>query len=224
MKLYLLAFAAICFCVGCEASYRVEINGYSGAGQSVQIPDAASITVVTDSNAPNPILEKEVAAKIEKLLAENGFRVEGVPPSDRGLEARDTSRDTPDFYLLFDYGIDAGQTVTDAVPVYHPMIYDDYPFSGFYWHGYTTYMPYSEVLHTRWLILKLIEGRAYRASKGAEPAWIGEITSVGTSSDLREMLNYMLVAAFEHFGEDTRRQISTAIPADDERVLALAGR
>ncbi len=209
MKIYLLALVTICFCVGCEASYRVEINGYSTAGQSLQIPDAASIAVVTDSNAPNPILEKEVAAKIEKLLTENGYRI---------------GQAEADFYLLFDYGIDAGQTVTDAVPVYHPMIYDDYPFSGFYWHGYTTYMPYSEVLHTRWLILKLIEGRAYRASKNAEPAWIGEITSVGTSSDLRELLNYMLVAAFEHFGQDTRRQISTAISADDERVRLLAGR
>jgi len=209
MKLYLFSLAMICLCAGCGASYRVEINGYSGAGQSLQIPDAASITVVTDGNAPNPILEKEVATKIEKLLSENGYRV---------------GQEKADFYLLFNYGIDAGRAVTDAVPVYHPMFYDEYPFSGFYWHGYTTYMPYSEVLHTRWLILKLIEGRAYRASKNAEPAWIGEITSVGTSSDLRELLNYMLVAAFEHFGEDTRRQISTAISADDERVLLLAGR
>ena len=210
----------ICLCVGCGASYRVEINGYSGAGQSLEIPDTALIAVVADSNAPNPILEKEVAAKIEKLLTENGFRVEGVPPSNRGQDARDTA----DFYLLFDYGIDAGRTVTDAIPVYHPMIYDEYPFSGFYGHGYTTYMPYSEVLHTRWLILKLVEGRAYIASKNAEPAWIGEITSVGNSSDLRELLNYMLVAAFEHFGQDTRRQVSTAIPADDERVHLLSGR
>ena len=209
MKLYLLPLAMICLCVGCEASYRVEINGYSAAGQSAQIPDGASIDVVPDNNAPNTILEKEVAVKIEKLLAENSYRV---------------AQENAAYYLLFDYGIDAGQTVTDAMPVYHPMIYDDYPFSGFYWHGYTTYMPYSEVLHTRWLILKLVEGRAYRASKNAEPAWIGEITSVGTSSDLREMLNYMLVAAFEHFGEDTRRQISTAVSANDERVHMLAGR
>jgi hypothetical protein len=187
----------------------VEINGYSAAGQSPQIPDAASITVVADSNASNPILAKEIATKIEKLLTENGYRV---------------GQQEADFYLLFDYGIDAGRTVTDAIPIHHPMFYDEYPFSGFYGHGYTTYMPYSEVLHTRWLILKLVEGRAYRASKNTEPAWIGEITSVGTSSDLRELLNYMLVAAFEHFGQDTRRQISTAIPADDERVRLLAGR
>jgi hypothetical protein len=101
------------------------------------------------------------------------------------------------------------------------MLYDEYPFSGFYWHGYTTYVPYSEVIHTRWLILKLIDGQAYRASKNAEPLWIGEVTSAGTSSDLRELLTYMLVAAFEHFAEDTRRQISAVIPRDDERVLRL---
>ena len=217
MKLYLFSLAMICLCVGCGASYRVEINGYSTPGQSLQIPNAASITVVTDGNAPNPILEKEVATKIEKLLSENGYRVgQALLPSG--------GQEKADFYLLFDYGIDAGRTVTDAVPIYHPMFYDEYPFSGFYWHGYTTYMPYSEVLHTRWLILKLIEGRAYSASKNAEPAWIGEVTSVGTSSDLRELLNYMLVAAFEHFAEDTRRQISIAIPADDEKVRLLAGR
>ncbi|MEK7994299.1 MAG: hypothetical protein AAB403_10900, partial [Planctomycetota bacterium] len=137
MKLYLFSLAMICLCVGCGASYRVEINGYSTAGQSLQIPDEASITVVADGNVPNPILEKEVATKIENLLTENGYRI---------------GQEKADFYLRFDYGIDTGRTVTDAVPIYHPMFYDEYPFSGFYWHGYTTYMPYSEVLHTRWLI------------------------------------------------------------------------
>lgn len=208
MRLYLFSLAMICLCVGCGASYNVGINGYSATGQSLQIPDAAWITIVADGNGPNPILEKEVATKIEKLLNGNGYRV---------------GQEKADFYLRFDYGIDAGRTVTDAVPIHRPMIYDEYPFSGFYGHGYTTYMPYSEVIHTRWLILKLIEGRAYEASKNAEPLWIGEVTSAGTSSDLRELLNYMLVAAFEHFAEDTRRQISIAIPADDERVRLLAG-
>jgi hypothetical protein len=196
----------MCLCVGCGASYSVGINGYSATGQSLQIPETASIAVVIDSNVPNPILEKEVGAKIERLLTENGYRL---------------AQDKADYYLLFDYGIDAGRTVTDAVPIHRPMLYDEYPFSGFYWHGYTTYMPYSEVIHTRWLILKIIEGRAYEASKSAEPLWIGEITSAGASSDLRELLNYMLVAAFEHFAEDTRRQLATAISRDDERVRLL---
>ncbi len=206
MRLYLFSLAIISLCVGCGASYSVGVNGYVASGQSLQIREAASISVVVDSNAPNPILEKEVGAKIEKLLTERGYHI---------------GRDRADYYLRFSYGIDAGRTVTEAIPIHRPMIYDEYPFSGFYWHGYTTYVPYSEVIHTRWLILRLFEGQADRASKNAQPLWIGEVTSAGTSSDLRELLNYMLVAAFEHFGQDTRRQISTAISPDDERVLRL---
>ncbi len=203
--------------MGCGASYSVGVNGYAASGRSLQIQQDATICVVTDSNAPNPILEKEIGVKIEKLLAEKGFRVEGVPPSNRGQDARDTA----DYYLRFGYGIDAGRTVTEAIPVHHPMFYDEYYFPGFYWRGYTTYMPYSEVIHTRWLVLRLYEGPPDKASKSAKPSWIGEVTSAGTSSDLRELLNYMLVAAFEHFGQDTRRQISTAISPDDERILRL---
>lgn len=193
--------------MGCGTSYSVDINGYAASGQSLQIPEGASICVVTDSNAPNPILEKEIGVKIEKLLTEKGYKV---------------GRDKADYFLRFSYGIDAGRTVTEAIPVHNPMFYDEYPFSGFYGRGYTTYMPYSEVIHTRWLVLKLFEGQAHGpAPTNAKPLWIGEVTSAGTSSDLRELLNYMLVAAFEHFGQDTRRQISTAISPGDERVLRL---
>jgi Domain of unknown function (DUF4136) len=206
MKLYLFSLPVICFCVGCGTSYSVAINGYSTTGQAVQIPQAASISVVTDGNAPNPILEKEVGMKIRKLLTEKGYSVQAGKA---------------DYYLRFTYGIDTGRTITEAIPMQQPMFYGEYPFSDFYWYGSTTYVPYSEVIHTRWLVLKLFEGPAYRASKKATPVWIGEVTSAGTSTDLRDLLNYMLVVAFEHFGQDTGRQISTVIQGNDERVLQL---
>ena len=209
MKLYLLSLPVMFLSLGCSASYSVAVNGYSATNQAVRIPQAASISVVTDSNVPNPILEKEVAAKIEILLAEQGY---------------DTENDEPDYYLLFDYGIDAGRTVTDVIPIHHPGFYHPYPFSSMRWYGYTTYMSHSEVIHTRWLALRLVEGNAYRVSeRAAEPVWIGEIASAGMSSDLRELINYMLIAAFEHFAEDTHRQITEIIPKNDERVWLLTG-
>lgn len=206
MKAYLLSLPIIFLGLGCGASYSVAVNGYSATGQVVHIPEGASISVVTDGNVPNPILEREVATKIEKLLTEQGYGIE---------------TDTADYYLLFDYGIDAGRTVTDVMPLYHPGFYRPYPFSSVRWHGYTTYVPYSEVIHTRWLTLKLIDGRAYRISESAEPVWIGEVASAGMSSDLRELINYMLIAAFGHFAEDTQRQVSEIIPRNDERVWWL---
>ena len=208
MKLFILSLPAMFLSLGCSTSYSVAVNGYSATGQAVQIPQAASISVVTDSNVPNPILEREVAAKIEILLADLGY---------------ETGTDAPDYYLLFDYGIDAGRTVTDVIPIHQPGYYQPYPFSSVRWYGYTTYVPYSEVIHTRWLALRLVEGKAYRVSENTEPAWIGEIASAGMSSDLREIINYMLIAAFEYFAQDTQRQINMYIPRNDERILLLRG-
>lgn len=208
MKVFLLSLPILFLGLGCSASYNVAVNGYSATGQVVRIPQATSISVVTDSNVPNPILEREVAVKIEKLLAEKGYT---------------TGADEPDYYLLFDYGIDASRTVTDVVPVHHPGFYPRYPYESFYWYGYTTYVPYSEIVHTRWLALRLIDGKAYRISNSAEPVWIGEVASSGMSSDLREVVNYMLIAAFEHFAEDTQRQITEIIPKNDERIWLLTG-
>jgi hypothetical protein len=208
MKLSLILLPVMFLSLGCAASYSVAVNGYSATGQAVRIPQDASISVVTDSNVPNPILEKEIATKIEKLLAEQGYN---------------TKAEKPDYYLLYDYGIDAGQTVTDMVPIHYPGFYRPYPYSSVRWFGYTTYVPYSEVIHTRWLTLKLTEGQAYRASKSFEPIWIGEVASAGMSSDLRELINYMLIAAFEHFAQDTQRQVTEIIYQNDERVWLLTG-
>ena len=206
MKLYLLSLPVMFLSLGCATSYSVAVNGYSATGQVVRIPEGASISVVTDSNVPNPILKKEIAAKIGKLLAVQGYN---------------TGTGKPSYYLHFDYGIDAGRTVTDVIPIYYPAFYRPYPYASVRWYGYTTYMPYSEVIHTRWLTLKLIDGEAYKISKSAEPVWIGEVASAGMSSDLREMINYMLIAAFEHFAQDTQRQITEIIYKDDERVWLL---
>lgn len=208
MKVYFLSLPVMFLSIGCSASYSVGVNGYSTTGQVVRIPQAASISVVTDSNVPNPILEKEVAAKIEKLLAKQGYT---------------TGAEKPDYYLRFSYGIDTGRTVTDVMPIYQPGFHHRYPYNSFHWYGYMTYVPYSEVIHTRWLTLRLIDGQAYRTSRSAEPLWIGEVASTGMSSDLREVINYLLIGVFEHFAEDTQRQIDVFIPKDDARIRLLTG-
>lgn len=209
MKVCLFSLPIICLGMGCAASYNIGVNGYSSNGQTLQIPDASSIAVVTDSNAPNPILEKELGMKIEKLLIQRGYNI---------------GTDKADYYLLFDYGIDSGRTVTDFIPIYHPSAYSEYRFWRVHMNGYTTYVPYSAVIYTRWLTLRLIDSKAYGISQKAEPLWIGEVASARASPDLREIINYMLVAAFEHFGEDTGRQVTEFISRRDERVGLLMER
>ncbi|MCP4261958.1 MAG: DUF4136 domain-containing protein [Planctomycetes bacterium] len=209
MKTYLFSLPIICLSLGCAVSYNVGINGYSSSGQTLQIHQESSIYVVSDSNAPNPILENEIEMKIRKLINKNGNSI---------------GTDEANYYLLFDYGMNSGQTVTDAIPIYHTSGYSGYPYSSFYSHGYTSYVPYSTVVYTRWLVLKLVDGKAYRISKKAKPLWIGEVVSAGTNSDLRESINYMLVAAFEHFGQDTGKRVNVLFLEDDERVKLLMER
>lgn len=209
MKTCLFSLPLICLSLGCAVSYSVGVNGYSSSGQTLQIHQASTIHVVVDSNAPNPILEQEIGMKIQKILNTKGYNI-GTEESN--------------YYLLFDYGINSGRTVTDTITLYHPSAYYEYPFSGVYWHGYTTYMPYSTVVYTRWLLLRLIDGKAYRTSQKAKPLWIGEVMSAGPSSDLRELINYMLIAAFEHFGEDTGKRVNELFLEDDERVKLLIER
>ncbi len=115
----------------------------------------------------------------------------------------------------------SGQNVTKTFPIYHSGVYCDYPFSYGYGYGYTTYVPYSTVVYTRWLVLRLIDGIAYRTSQKAKPIWIGEVTSAGTSSDLRKLINYMLIAALEHFGQDTGKRVNELFFEDDERIKLL---
>ena len=203
----------MCLALGCGTSYNVGVNGYSSTGQSLQIPDRSSIQVVADSNVPNPILQREVMAKIETLLAEEGYVVKA---------------DRPNYYLRFDYGIDSGRAVTGVMPIWQSGFYGDYSYGHGHRHGYITHVPYSDVVYTRWLVLRLFDGEvyrasgdAYRASKETEPLWIGEIASAGIDSDLRELSNYLLIVGFEHFGQDTGKMISEAISKDDERVWLL---
>ena len=209
MKTYLFALPMIFLSFGCSATYNVGVNGYSSSGQTLQIPQETSIYVVADSNAPNPILEKEIGMKIQKLLSEKGYT---------------TDSDEADYYLLFDYGMSHGQNVTHAYPVYHAGVYYNYPYSHGYRHGYTSYIPYSTVFYTRWLQLRLLDSKAYKTNQKAKPLWIGEATSAGTSSDLRGLINYLLIAALEHFGQDTNKRVNVLFVEDDERLKLLMER
>ncbi|HEC03131.1 MAG TPA: hypothetical protein ENI81_06285 [Phycisphaerales bacterium] len=209
MKVCLILLPLMCLGLGCAASYNVGVNGYSSTGQSLTISEGASFAVVTDRDVANPIFQKEVGTKIRRILTDMGYA---------------ESSERADYYLLFDCGIDSGRSITDAIPVHRSGYYDEYRLSPFHSHGYTTYIPYTSVVYTRWLVLKLIEGRAYAESQEAEPLWICEVASTGGSSDLREVINYLLVAAFEHLGRDTGRQIVEVIYRGDERVRVLAER
>jgi hypothetical protein len=50
---------------------------------------------------------------------------------------------------------------------------------------------------------------------------VGEARSVGASSDLRLVLNYLLVADFKEFGKNTGKAVTVEIDANNPEAASL---
>jgi hypothetical protein len=213
LGLFLLAFlTASTWGCATARTYQVQVNGYTEAAAPLLAP-GASFFVIEDQKAQNPLLEKEVKAKIDKLLEKHHYL---LAPYDQAQ-----------YYVLFTYGMGAPQTVSTAAPSWGlgvgfgtgwwgpPAAY------GFYWPGYGPYYTETRPLYDRWVRLTVVEGKYYRDTGGSRPVWVGEARSTGSSSDLREVLNFLLVAVFEQFGKNTGKAVPATIKQKDPRVVDL---
>jgi hypothetical protein len=200
---------------GCASvrTYHVQVNGYTEQFAAAPFSPGATFFVMEDQKAANPLLEKEVKAKLEQLLKQNGYLL--VP------------YEQAQYLLRFAYGLGAPETVSVAVPDWSigfgfgSGYWGPGAGYGFYWPGWGPYYTETQAIYNRWLRLTVVEGRQYHATGQATPVWVGEARSSGTSSDLREVLNPLLVAAFEQFGRNTRKAVPTRIKQNDPRVSEL---
>jgi hypothetical protein len=198
--------------------YHVKVNGYTDPAAPTRINAGGSFFVIENRDAKNPLLEKEVKEKIDKLLGKQGY---GLAPYEKA-----------DYYLFFSYGIGGEGTTTVVMPEYYP-----YPGSGFgFGTGYGrrassyffaapffSYSPYPEsvALYDRWLLINVVDAKYYRDQGQFRACWVGEARSTGPSSDLRTVLNYLLVADFKQFGQNTGKAVSVDISEPEPRTFGL---
>jgi len=200
---------------GCTPSYMVRVDGFLNPERPLIITPDTTIQVIDDKEAKNPILDKEVTKKIENMLQLKGYSV--------------SQFDGPVYYVLHGYGIGQGRTVTRTLPVYQPggtAIVTKTGRSGTSYStiqlpGSTTYVPYAASVTDKWLSLKIIDGKDYRESGKVTDIWIGEASVTGESMDLRNILNYLVIGIFDHFGENTVKQLTVNIREDDARLKIL---
>jgi hypothetical protein len=213
LGLFLLGFlAASAWGCATARTYHIQVNGYTEAAAPFLAP-GASFVVIEDQKAQNPLLEKEVKAKIDKLLEKHNFFLR---PYDKAQ-----------YFLFFTYGMGAPQAVSVAVPNWGIGVgfgtgcWGPGVGYGASWPGYGPYYTETRPLYDRWLRLTVVEGEPYRDTGASRPVWVGEARSTGSSSDLREVLNFLLVAAFEQFGKNTGKAVPAAIKQNDPRLLGL---
>lgn len=198
---------------GCASlAYQVKVNGYTDPAASVPLSPGVSIFVIDNQAAKNPLLEKEIKGKINKLLEQQGYRI--------------ATFDQADYYLFFGYGIGPERQVTVVMPDYFPTFglgLGAAPLRSpyFFVSPFLSYYPPAESLYDRWLLINVVDGRFYREKGEFRALWVGEARSTGTSSDLRTVINYLLVADFTEFGRNTGKAVTVDINEQDPRVKAL---
>jgi hypothetical protein len=211
LSLLILLSAAMFGCASVRV-YHVQVNGYTESAGPTLTP-GASLFVLEDQKAQNPLLEKEVKAKIETLLTKQGYL---LVPYDRA-----------DYYVLFTYGLGNPQTVSVTAPAWGVGLGFGSGYCGpgvgygFYWPGWGSFYTETQALYDRWLRVNVVEGKYYRETGKSRPVWVGEAHSTGSSSDIREVMNPLLIAVFEQFGVNTGKAWPTTIKQNDPRVMDL---
>lgn len=195
----LAALSAMAFFTAC-AHYEVQVNGFVDTSRNTSVKQGAGVAVIYDVKAGDPAQEKVVKAKIEQLLKAKGYVISPVQSAD--------------YYLFFWYGIGTGPVDPAKLPLEMP--------------GRTA-APAPEASagkgdageFRRWLQLKLIDGKRYNEAGDTRYVWVGEATSTGPNPDLKEVVDYLLLPVFDHFGENTGAMPVIKISDGDKRIAEL---
>jgi len=208
-----LAIVALgCCLTGCASYYLIKVNGYTDLTSFREIKPGGSFCVIENQEAKNPLLEAEVKQKIHNLLEARGYYI--------------TSFEKADYYLFCGYGLGEPRSVA------LPEVYGGVGWGwGYYGGGGPSVRiggpPYGActtdivTLYDRWLQINVVEGPLYRTQKLSHSLWVGEARSTGVSSDLRTVLNYLLVADFREFGKNTGKALTREIKEQDPEVYSL---
>ena len=205
---------------GCATVYHVRVNGYLDATSTkIFIASGASFFVNIDKDVKNPIFENEIKSKIENLLTQKGYSI--------------GSYEKAEFFLEFVYSMSAGRLAAEVTPVYHSggidrvrtyasdgnqsVSYIEYP-------GYTAYIPHKFTVYTASLTLEVLDAVLERNSAQKKKLWIGEASNTSENPDIRGAINYLLVAAFDHFGENTHISVTADVSGDNPRLKELLAR
>jgi hypothetical protein len=205
-RIILMSIVAAMAAAGCTSAYRVHINGYSELTEPLD--RTAPMYVETDPNSENPIFQRQIKAKAERLLHDEGYAVTDTPKKAT-------------YEMAFRVGT-ISQEVMDNSPIVDVR-------AGFYggygrgrpFFGPMAYIPYYDTEYRQWLILRLFR-RGQNETAAKQLVWVGEATMEADRAAIRQAVNYLLVACLDHLGVDTREAVTVTIKKDDPRVMEIA--
>lgn len=203
-RLTLLLSLAALGATGCASGYRVYVNGYSELDEPID--PGAPIHVTTDPNSQNPIFDRQVKAKAERLLRYHEYAVVDSPRQaeyELGFHVGMRSERMIDYLL-----------VPDAYGGYYGHRW------GYWGFGYGSYIPYLDREYDQWLTLRLFR-RGPEDTDRSRLVWVGDAMMSTETASLRQAVDYLLIAALDILGADTGAQIRVTLEKDDPRLMEL---
>jgi hypothetical protein len=190
---------AVCGALGLAAvasgcAYTVWVRGVREPGMQLDLEPGLPIAVARNPQAA-PGADRGLAAKIERMLDQRGYRV--VPESEAAM------------VLFFDYEIEDMLARKYLMPISGP--------SG----GIRTTLSEGPFNHT--LTLSLVDAESYRdeTRKTADIPWAGGAVLNAAPVGTPKIVDLLLVAVFDHFGEDTGTTLKTGMTFNDRRARQL---
>jgi len=186
---------------GC-AGQQVRFDGFRDANAPAAQP-TYTFAIAPNSDAPNPILDKEVRKRLTDAFAGTGNTVTTAPNAAYVLRyslGATPPREETTYANRFASARepDMAYTTADGRVLRH--------------HG--LYAQPSMVPETRTVFDHVLNLRLEKTGPaGAAPqvVWIGRAATTASNDDLRATLDALIQASVQHFGQDTGRQLQLTI-------------
>lgn len=194
-------------CAGPKLRYEVGVNTFC-APDAAPIQPGARVHVWISDEDQNDLFKQEVAGKIKCLLTEYGYVVSDFIDSE--------------YSILFGFGIGQHDEAYTKYVYQHPGKVASNFAEGVAL-GLASNKPVESVrtVNDRWFCADVVDVVEYLESNEVTVVWSCETRSSGSSSDLRDVLDYMLVPSLENFGTSTGSVKEYRLTPNSKKVKRL---
>ena len=226
-KFKLILLGTILIFLGACKTIKIVNNSFANKQSIPQGFIPGSSFCIKFTYTDNPLIPKniaemiasEAAEKIAKILQTNGYVIRNSK--------------TADYNLVFSFGMTKSINIVN-VPVYMPgqtqikngNILDNSGEAVQYQEetqtsGKVVYVPQECTVYNKNLVAQIYDARLQREANKEKQVWLGSADSSNESSDIRDIMDYLLVSTFKYFGKNTQRIIATEMHYDNKEVKKL---
>ena len=185
---------------GCT-EFHVVANGFQNRDR--QLPAQATYAILPVKGQDSDLEFQEYARMVEMKLSERGYRRGDINSADMAI--------------FIAYGINSAgvRNYAYSLPVYGTNAFSGSSFGSggmTNFSGTTSGVVGSQTVagstreYTRTLIVDVVDYAHYKNTGQIVSLWKGDITSIGSSNDLRLVMPMLVEAGFRHFGQNTKKE------------------